>query len=731
MIARNYLLSITVFLILDVTWSKQDDAWINSQIASDPRIQQLRRFAEIHQAKSDNKQPQEVFYLVADDDPRLEYPRLTLKNVSSCIITISGDLNASGYSIYLSNAYVLLFVRGKYIYFIIRGKLSKSCPILTWLNLLLYLQNPHFALARNLSWRNTHTVFNIWNPFRSGIVGFGVDKNLNFNTACFNFIYSNQTSHIDTTNQNIVAYIHEDFLQIIAEDMPETRTDGFIAFMYFTRNNVNNSYEGVGFRIPQYCNRNGIAPLKVYFDTLSQSNWTNFGSFRIPNDNITYSTCLIEQMSYISFDISTNRYYQSHESVEYCPPTLFKIGPSYMAEFEATALDRYRLSKSLYIDHNMRLLLGYCEPNSSFTFEISSYIPINISSLTTNQTMIMYRPLVDIPYTDYSNVNLRLNSDVTYIDVYLYILNIVALNAPQERMIPILIEGMKRLQSQVKYSNQISRLIMLMELIVEIKQRNEIVSDSEKSTFVVEYINPARNIIRNEIVSDSEKSTFVVEYINPARNIIGIALSSDNSIELLTSRYPTENVILDDNIDAIVQLSHYSNQGTGFITVAIFTDKFYYEQARVSETKIICLLQDVTFINYNTQYFDVYLKILDGSNNGFWHSYRIDEESYKKYRIRATVAMPFMLGLVWIVLASVMAPDPIISLVGWYLFYFIIPSQGFVLFIFMVLLDQETRCKWLELLRIKQGFVLFIFMVLLDQETRCKWLELLRIKKMF
>ncbi|KAK9700755.1 hypothetical protein QE152_g31041 [Popillia japonica] len=104
-------------------------------------------------------------------------------------------------------------------------------------------------------------------------------------------------------------------------------------------------------------------------------------------------------------------------------------------------------------------------------------------------------------------------------------------------------------------------------------------------------------------------------------------------------------------------------------------------------------------------------------------------QSHKKYRIRATVALPFMVGLVWIVMASIMAPVPIISLVGWYLFYIIIPSQGFILFIFLILLDKDTRFKWLELLGIKQGFILFIFLILLDKDTRFKWLELLGIKK--
>lgn len=191
----------------------------------------MRRFAEIHQAKSKNKQPHEAFYFIADNDPRLGYPRLTLKNVFSSIITITGDVTiTSDYYIYFSNVYVLLYVWEKYVYFIVRGKLSDSCPILTWLNLLLYLENGLVELSYSLSWQETHAIFHIWDPFGSGIIGFGVGNNLSLNIAPSTFIYRNQTSHIDTTNQSIIAYIQEEFLGSITEDIPQTRADGFIAY---------------------------------------------------------------------------------------------------------------------------------------------------------------------------------------------------------------------------------------------------------------------------------------------------------------------------------------------------------------------------------------------------------------------------------------------------------------------------------------------------------------------
>ncbi|KAK9712028.1 hypothetical protein QE152_g25116 [Popillia japonica] len=294
MTTTKYLLHLILLLLLNNTaWSKRDDAWINSQIASDPRIQLLRQFAEIHQLKF-NTQPEESFHFVNTTDSVLEQ---------------------------------------KYIYYIIQGNMYEKCPVVTWFKFLLYLKKPFYILERGFFWKETDIVFNIWNPFQTGIVGFGVGKNLNFD-----LIYRNRTSEIDTRNQDIMAYIQEDFLQSIAEHEPETQSDGFIAFIFFSKTENNTSFNGVGFRIPQYCNRNGIPPLKVYFDTLPASNWMSFGLFQIPNKNTTYSTCLIERMSYISLNISTNHYYRSYESVRYCPPATFEMGPDRI-EFEIATMD--------------------------------------------------------------------------------------------------------------------------------------------------------------------------------------------------------------------------------------------------------------------------------------------------------------------------------------------------------------------------------------------------------
>ncbi|KAK9712029.1 hypothetical protein QE152_g25117 [Popillia japonica] len=578
------------------------DAWINSQIATDPRVQQMRRFARIHQAKFSNHRPLEGFYFIADDHPMLEYPQLTLQNVSSTIITMSGEMRFFHYMPEFYNAYVLLFVQEKYFYHIIRGRIHDGSPILNWFRLLLYLQHPLFELRRIIPQEVTCLVLNIWNPILSGIVGFAIDKKLDFNTAAPSLIHRNQVSHIDTKNQTIIAYFQEDFLGSIVEDTPKTAAEGFIAFMFFTKNEINDSYKGVGFRIPQYCNRNGTSPLKVYFDSSPGRDWSNFGSFDVPDKNMTYSTCLIERISYLGVDVSLNRYFQSSESVQYCPPTTFEIGP-YVEEFHVTTIGRTSFPKSVYFDNNLNMLFAFCERNKSFTLAIVPYIPINVSHLITNQTMTMYNPVADLFYADYSDVSLRLEPETTYIDLYLYALNIAALDAPSENLIPIFNEGVKRLQVQAEYSHQISQLAVFTEVPFSINRRYHLLKNSENSTFVFEDLNK-----RDE-------------------DVVGMILYGGNSITPLTSKYPIDKYVADENIDVIVQLSGDREPEKVYPIITIATDEFYYEKTHLTETKIVCFTYRGNYFQDFKNYFDVYLKILDGSNNGFW--YTIDMTNWR------------------------------------------------------------------------------------------------------
>ncbi|KAK9753968.1 7 transmembrane receptor (Secretin family) [Popillia japonica] len=65
-----------------------------------------------------------------------------------------------------------------------------------------------------------------------------------------------------------------------------------------------------------------------------------------------------------------------------------------------------------------------------------------------------------------------------------------------------------------------------------------------------------------------------------------------------------------------------------------------------------------------------------------------------KKRTRIGLLLPFMLGITWIFVFALVSPWRWFSLAGSYLFHLIAPAQGFVLFIFVVVLDKDTRTIW-------------------------------------
>ncbi|XP_022904162.2 uncharacterized protein [Onthophagus taurus] len=61
---------------------------------------------------------------------------------------------------------------------------------------------------------------------------------------------------------------------------------------------------------------------------------------------------------------------------------------------------------------------------------------------------------------------------------------------------------------------------------------------------------------------------------------------------------------------------------------------------------------------------------------------------------RLALLLPFMLGLTWVFLFALVSPWTTFALIGSYLFHIVAPIQAFVLFIFIVIMDADTRKKW-------------------------------------
>ncbi|KAK9708581.1 hypothetical protein QE152_g27106 [Popillia japonica] len=704
---KKLLLFFVALLTMDITSLEQNWTWINSQIAGDPGLQYLRQFALRHQTKANITQANETFYLDGDGNFKPVYPILTEQNIPSSAITITVEVECSNYLFSIcwnmnwKNFYLLLYVNGVYIYYRLRNHIDENHQLVDWVKLATKLDVPQFDLWSAFELLGKPMILCIWNPLRSDVVGLGVGKLLPLNISSLNLIPSDNTSNINTTNQSIIAYIRQDYLKSMNKDDLVTSGDDFLVLIAF--NLIENQ---IGFRITKYCTYNDKPPLRVYF--ASSGNWTTFGTFNIANSSVVYPTCFLERISFLGSNIITNSYYQSVETVPYCSPQTFDFG-NYRINFELTPTYHTAFPELIYLDDKLNLLRAKCQ-SESFTFSRPSYNLVNVSSRITNQSMKIYKHLrrnFDISYVD---LQFELNSNTTYIDIYLYLLTLQQsfVTYSFDYMLPILIKGINLLQLEALDEEHISHLVTLVSLYMY-------TSDSRI---------PPTPITSNII-------TFRIN-----KTVPGVAFYKDNSTQSMISRIATDKTLSDNNIDVHVQLSDNCINTTFVSEIWLFTDNFYYMKTNLSKTKIVGMFYsynhyDSTACIATKTPIDVYLRLVSDGSRGYWHKAKVPDnevpiifiitcnvivytivminlwnsdvsDSRKKYRIRATVALPFMLGLVWVVMASVMAPIPIISLVGWYLFYFIIPSQGFILFTFMILLDENTRRKWLELLRIKK-----------------------------
>ncbi|GJQ80459.1 hypothetical protein Trydic_g12357 [Trypoxylus dichotomus] len=68
--------------------------------------------------------------------------------------------------------------------------------------------------------------------------------------------------------------------------------------------------------------------------------------------------------------------------------------------------------------------------------------------------------------------------------------------------------------------------------------------------------------------------------------------------------------------------------------------------------------------------------------------------SERKFKIRASILLPFLLGITWIFLFALVSPWSWLFVAGLILIHLILPSQALVLCTFVVLLDESTRHQW-------------------------------------
>lgn len=88
--------------------------------------------------------------------------------------------------------------------------------------------------------------------------------------------------------------------------------------------------------------------------------------------------------------------------------------------------------------------------------------------------------------------------------------------------------------------------------------------------------------------------------------------------------------------------------------------------------------------------FIIYLTILVH----IWNTGNEINSEAKKARLKATIIFPFIFGLSWILIFAVISNHLWLSLLGSYFFHIFVPSQGFILFVFAIILDNDTQNSW-------------------------------------
>lgn len=81
-----------------------------------------------------------------------------------------------------------------------------------------------------------------------------------------------------------------------------------------------------------------------------------------------------------------------------------------------------------------------------------------------------------------------------------------------------------------------------------------------------------------------------------------------------------------------------------------------------------------------------------------WRRKRLNKEA-RRNRVKIAAVLPCLLGLTWFfVYPALIAPTYWTTLIVWYILVTVLPTQGFLIFVFLVVLDEDTGVKWGALL---------------------------------
>lgn len=572
---------------------KSNTRW---EIANDPKLQQMRQIAQLHQLKTNNTKSLHVFCLDSIEN-KAKCPTLAAHNTTSNIIAMFAEIQITEEtSDEYYSFYALHFIYNKYIYRRMQNDNKQIYSALEWLT---YAADQREVLENIYSHMNSKTnaiIINVWNPLTTDIVGFGVYKNIRSDNFPFHIVYGNHTS-ANVTDQKIIGCISQNHIHTITANLSQQAKSDFCVLMLFFYNEyeIEDSSSIIGISIPNYCRDTGFPVLSIY--TELWNNWTDFGIFSI--SNMMRPICLLEPISYFGYEVSLNRYYESFETINYCMPTTLKID-SYKFSFDIVPNYIPIYPEPICIDDELKLIQVDCS-DSGLSFFHKAHNLKHIPHLVTNQTASLCKTMAKCVFQENFRSVIPLNTNTTYIDIYLYFWSMCHPSISFESAVTLLEKGMELLKVQADHSLLLIHLAGLLIIFAR--------------TFGIGYTGP---IVK--------RSAFTMQNIvNGDQH--GLILYENKTVKSLLLRNGTNEFYVDNSVEAIVQLSHVHNkpkmQNSLSITSFIITDDYYYSDTNLTKTKLLAIYSQSMGVSGPIR---VYLKITTtNSAGGYWHTIYLEQ----------------------------------------------------------------------------------------------------------
>lgn len=568
-----------------------------SQLTKDSKLYELHTIALRHQLKIRNNEKR-LEILCLDDNPDYVRECENLEPYSSSNIIVMFVKISKANDFYCKYLYALYFMDKNYVYIrILKDSTKLYHPFLKLCTFFAYCKRIWKTIQEDfIKFQADTLIFTIWNPLESDIVGFSLYKNDSLNSFPLKIIYNNESSNIITDIHEVIGYISEDYLQL----QNDSNFRIMMLFPYYSKN-IDEAFNGVkniiGFASAEYCDRDFIVVVKTYFGSVDK--WMDVGTFSIPNNDTLYPTCLLERISYFGWNTSSNNLYKSADSVSYCMPATVHVN-STVFDFDFAPVSNTEVyPKTLCIDNDFFMMSAVCLQNGTFQLnkELNSGC---LSDLVTPETSIVYKNFVECANFKCLNMSFPFT---TYGDIYIHLWNVAKADDISDFSFNLYKKGIDLLKQQ---ANPTLHVLHFVGILMPFSY---IFSKRRKNEYTV-----------------FNMSTLLIQNIDSRSNVTGIVLYEHDIYKHLTPINATAKHLLNDNrVEVMIRISHNCTNSSIVslpLTTSIITDSYYYNTTKISKTKLVGIHNyDYVPSRYcRDTSIDIYLKLHDGTNSGYWNT---------------------------------------------------------------------------------------------------------------